>query len=285
MPSVVVTGVSSGIGWGTAKVLVQHDFHVFGSVRKSEDADRLSAEWGEAFTPLLFDITDEQAVQRAAVVVRDRLQGQTLFGLVNNAGIAVPAPLIYQPISDYRQQLEVNLVGPLIVTQAFVDLLGADHRRSGHPGRIVNISSVGGKIAGPFIGAYHVSKFGIEGFSESLRRELMIHGIDVIVVGPGAVATAIWDKAEQVDISPYQNTEYASALEPFRQYMIENGRKGYPPERLGEIVWQALTTPHPPVRYGYAAVPHPLRNWIIPRLLPKRRVDALIANNLGWKRK
>jgi len=285
MPSVVVTGVSSGIGWGTAKVLVQHDFHVFGSVRKSEDADRLSAEWGEAFTPLLFDITDEQAVQRAAVVVRDRLQGQTLFGLVNNAGIAVPAPLIYQPISDYRQQLEVNLIGPLIVTQAFVDLLGADHRRSGHPGRIVNISSVGGKIAGPFIGAYHVSKFGIEGFSESLRRELMIHGIDVVVVGPGAVATAIWDKAEQVDISPYQNTEYASALEPFRQYMIENGRKGYPPERLGEIVWQALTTPHPPVRYGYAAVPHPLRNWIIPRLLPKRRVDALIANNLGWKRK
>ncbi len=285
MPSVVVTGVSSGIGWGTAKVLVQHDFHVFGSVRKSEDADRLSAEWGEAFTPLLFDITDEQAVQRAAIVVRDRLQGQTLFGLVNNAGIAVPAPLIYQPISDYRQQLEVNLIGPLIVTQAFVDLLGADHRRSGHPGRIVNISSVGGKIAGPFIGAYHVSKFGIEGFSESLRRELMIHGIDVIVVGPGAVATAIWDKAEQVDISPYQNTEYASALEPFRQYMIENGRKGYPPERLGEIVWQALTTPHPPVRYGYAAVPHPLRNWIIPRLLPKRRVDALIANNLGWKRK
>ena len=285
MPSVVVTGVSSGIGWGTAKVLVQHDFHVFGSVRKSEDADRLSAEWGEAFTPLLFDITDEQAVQRAAIVVRDRLQGQTLFGLVNNAGIAVPAPLIYQPISDYRQQLEVNLIGPLIVTQAFVDLLGADHRRSGHPGRIVNISSVGGKIAGPFIGAYHVSKFGIEGFSESLRRELMIHGIDVVVVGPGAVATAIWDKAEQVDISPYQNTEYASALEPFRQYMIENGRKGYPPERLGEIVWQALTTPHPPVRYGYAAVPHPLRNWIIPRLLPKRRVDALIANNLGWKRK
>ncbi len=285
MPSVVVTGVSSGIGWGTAKVLVQHDFHVFGSVRRTEDADRLSAEWGEAFTPLLFDITDEQAVQRAAVVVRDRLQGQTLFGLVNNAGIAVPAPLIYQPISDYRQQLEVNLIGPLIVTQAFVDLLGADHRRSGHPGRIVNISSVGGKIAGPFIGAYHVSKFGIEGFSESLRRELMIHGIDVIVVGPGAVATAIWEKAEQVDISPYQNTEYASALEPFRRYMIEGGRKGYPPEHLGEIVWQALTTPHPPVRYGYAAVPHPLRNWIIPRLLPKRRVDALIAKNLGWKRK
>jgi NAD(P)-dependent dehydrogenase (short-subunit alcohol dehydrogenase family) len=283
MLSVVVTGVSSGIGWGTAKVLVQQGFHVFGSVRKREDAERLSTEWGEAFTPLLFDITDEQAVKLAAAVVRDHLQGQTLFGLVNNAGVAVPAPLIYQPISEYRQQLEVNLIGPLIVTQAFVDLLGADHRRAGHPGRIVNISSVGGKIAGPFLGAYAASKFGLEGLSESLRRELMIHGIDVIVIGPGAVATAIWDKAEQVDASPYQDTEYISALETLRHAMIEGGRKGYPPEHLGEIVWQVLTTPHPRVRY--AVVPRPLSNWIIPRLLPKRRVDVLVANNLGLKRK
>ncbi|HLZ60121.1 MAG TPA: SDR family NAD(P)-dependent oxidoreductase [Ktedonosporobacter sp.] len=284
MSSVVVTGVSSGIGWGTAKVLLQQGFQVFGSVRKSEDADRLSAEWGESFTPLLFDITDEQAVKSAAAVVRDHLQGQTLFGLVNNAGIAVPAPLIYQPISEYRQQLEVNLIGPLIVTQAFVDLLGADHQRKGPPGRIVNISSVGGKIAGPFLGAYAASKFGLEGLSESLRRELMIHGIDVIVVGPGAVATEIWEKAEQVDTSPYQDTEYISAMERLRRYMVDGGRKGYPPERLGKIVWQALTTPHPPVRYGYAAVQHPVRNWIIPRLLPKRRVDAFTANSLGLKR-
>src|SRR5579859_754519 len=272
MSSVVVTGVSSGIGWGTAKVLLQQGFQVFGSVRKSEDADRLSAEWGESFTPLLFDITDEQAVKSAAAVVRDHLQGQTLFGLVNNAGIAVPAPLIYQPISEYRQQLEVNLVGPLIVTQAFVDLLGADHRRRGRPGRIINISSIGGKLAGPFLGAYHASKFGMEGFSDSLRIELMVHGIDVIVIGPGAVATAIWDKAEQVDISAYENSEYAQALKAYRAYMIEGGRKGYTPERLGEIVWRALTTSHPPVRYGYAVVPRPLFNWIIPRLLPKRRV-------------
>jgi NAD(P)-dependent dehydrogenase (short-subunit alcohol dehydrogenase family) len=284
MPSVVVTGVSSGIGWGTAKVLLQHGFQVFGSVRKREDADRLSAQWGEAFTPLLFDITDEQAVKLAAALVAERLQGQTLSGLVNNAGIAVPAPLIYQPIREYRQQLEVNLIGPLIVTQAFVALLGADHQRSGRPGRIINISSIGGKIAGPFLGAYHASKFGMEGFSDSLRIELMVHGIDVIVVGPGAVATSIWDKAEQVDISAYRNTEYTQAVEAYRTYMIEGGRKGYSPERLGEIVWRALTTSHPPVRYGYTVVPRPFFNWIIPRLLPKRRVSAVIANHLGLKR-
>jgi len=285
MPSVVITGVSSGIGWATAKVLLQQGFQVFGSVRKREDADRLSAEWGEAFTPLLFDITDEQAVKLAAAVVRDRLQGQTLFGLVNNAGIVAPGPLIYLPISEYRQQLEVNLVGPLIVTQAFAGLLGADHQLSGHPGRIINISSFSGKIAIPFIGAYATSKFGLEGLSDSLRRELMIHGIDVIVVGPGNVATALWDKAEQVDISLYESTEYDSALKIFRKYTLEEGRKGYPPEHIGKIVWQALTTPHPPVRYGYAVVPRPLFNWIIPRLLPKRRVDASLANSLGLKRK
>jgi NAD(P)-dependent dehydrogenase (short-subunit alcohol dehydrogenase family) len=285
MQSVVVTGVSSGIGWGTTKVLLKHGFHVFGSVRKKEDADRLSAEWREAFTPLIFDITDEQAVQQAAATVRDHLQGETLFGLVNNAGISVPAPLIYQPIDDYRHQLEVNLVGPLIVTQAFVGLLGADHERTGHPGRIINIGSVGGKIALPFLGAYNTSKSGLEGLSDTLRRELLIHGIDVIVIGPGSVATAIWDKAEQFDISPYQNTEYAPALEPFRQYMVKGGRKGYSPEYLGELVHKALTTPHPPVRYGFAAVIHPWRNWVLPRLLPKRRFDAIIARSLRWKRR
>ncbi|MBX3063667.1 MAG: SDR family NAD(P)-dependent oxidoreductase [Anaerolineae bacterium] len=285
MASVVITGVSSGIGWGTAKVLIQRGFHVYGSVRKTADAERLSSEFGASFTPLLFDVTDEAAVQQAAAVVREQLQGQTLFGLVNNAGIAAPAPLIYQPISDYRHQLEVNLVGPLIVTQAFVDLLGADHQRTGKPGRIVNISSLGGKLAGVFIGAYHASKFGLEGLSDTLRHELMMHGIDVIVVAPGAVATPIWDKAEHTDISAFEKTEYASALRLYQRYMVENGRKGYSPEYLGEVVCRALTVPNPPVRYGYEVVPHSLRNWLIPRLLPKRRVDAVIARNMGWVRR
>ncbi len=111
----------------------------------------------------------------------------------------------------------------------------------------------------------------------------MNHGIDVIVIGPGSVATAIWEKAEQMDFSPYQKTEYGSALEKYRQDMIKNGRKGYSPEHLGKIVLKALTTRRPPVRYGYAAVPHPLSNWILPQLLPKRLVDGLIANNLGLK--
>lgn len=283
MKSVVVTGVSSGIGRGTAKVLVKKGFHVFGSVRKAEDAKQLSDELGSVFTPLIFDVTDERTVHEAAQQVREALNGETLFGLVNNAGVAVPGPLTHLSVDEYRHQLEVNLVGPFIVTQAFVPLLGADRSLKGDPGRIINISSVGGKLAGPFLGPYHVSKFGLEGFSDSLRRELMLYGIDVIVVGPGAVATAIWDKAEEVDISRYDDTEYAPALEKYKRYMIDGGRKGYSPERLGNAIWKALTTAHPRVRY--AVVQSRLTNWTIPLLLPKRRVDKITANSLGLQRK
>jgi hypothetical protein len=113
----------------------------------------------------------------------------------------------------------------------------------------------------------------------------MAHGIDVIVIGPGAVATSIWDKAEKVDISPYLNTEYSKALGSYSTYMTEGGRKGYPPEYIGKVVWKALTTSHPHTRYGYTVVPHPLVNWLMPRLLPRRRVDSVIAGNLGLKRR
>lgn len=281
MKSVVITGVSTGIGWGITKVLIQKGFRVFGSVRKTQDAERLSREFGGNFVPLIFDVTDEPAVQAAAQQVREQLNGEKLFGLVNNAGIAVPAPLIHMSTNDFRHQIEVNLVSVLIVTKAFVPLLGTDRSLRGDPGRIVNISSVGGKNGGPFLGPYAASKHGLEGFSESLRRELMLYGIDVIVVGPGAIATPIWDKAEQVDLSPYEKTEYLEAAKRIQKYMVENGRRGYPPEKVGEVVWQALIATKPRLRY--AVVPgNPVRNFI-QGLLPKRMVDNFIARNLGFK--
>ena len=281
MKSVVITGVSSGIGWGTTKVLIQKGFRVFGSVRKSSDAERLSKEFGESFVPLIFDVTDEPAVQAAAYQVRKQLNGETLFGLVNNAGIAVPGPLLFLPTKDFQHQIDVNLVSVLIVTKAFAPLLGSDRTLHGKPGRIVNISSVGGKIGAPFLGAYAASKHGLEGFSESLRRELMLYGIDVIIVGPGSVATPIWDKAEQVDLSIYARTDYVEAAQRLQKYMVDDGRKGYPPEKVGEVVLQALTTPRPRVRYS--VVPGSAINRIVQMLLPKRVVDSVIAKNLGFK--
>lgn len=282
MKSVVVTGVSTGIGWGITKVLIQNGYRVFGSVRKQQDAERLSREFGLNLLPLIFDVTDESAVQAAAEQVRDRLNGETLFGLVNNAGIAVPGPLIHLATEEFRQQLEVNLVSVLIVTKAFVPLLGADRSLRGEPGRIINISSVGGRNGGPFLGAYSASKHGLEGFSESLRRELMLYGIDVIIVGPGSIATPIWDKAEQLDTSPYEKTDYVEAALRVQKYMIQEGRNGFPPEKVGDVVLYTLTTAKPRVRYP--VIPGSSFQRLIQMLLPKRMVDNIIAKRLGFKK-
>ncbi len=278
MRSVVITGTSTGIGWGAAKVLIDKGFRVFGSVRKKADAERLAAEFGARFVPLLFDVTDEAAVKAAASEVRAALAGETLAGLVNNAGVAVAGPLLHLPIEEFRHQININLVGAVITTKAFAPLLGTDREPKGRPGRIVNISSVGGRVAVPFLAPYNASKFAIEGLSESLRRELLPFGIDVIVIGPGAVATAIWSKAEQVDITPYLNTPYARPLERLRAYMLALGEKGLPPERIGEAVLHALTTARPKVRY--AVTQQPLQDWLA-RHLPKRVVDHMVGKRLG----
>jgi NAD(P)-dependent dehydrogenase (short-subunit alcohol dehydrogenase family) len=281
MDTAVITGVSSGIGLGIARVLSQHGWLVFGSVRKRADGERVQRELGERFVPLEFDVTDGAAVSRAADLVRERLHRQTLSGLVNNAGVAVPGPLLHQPIEDFQQQLDINVVGVLRVIQAFAPLLGADPALSGRSGRIVNISSVGGRLAPPFLGAYAASKHAIEGLSESLRRELMLYGIDVVIVGPGAVATPIWDKAQEVDLAPYAHTDYVESMKTFREAALKDGRAGFPPERVGDVVLRALTVARPRVRY--AVVPKSLINWTLPRLLPRRWIDRLIASRLHMK--
>ncbi|MBS0472403.1 MAG: SDR family oxidoreductase [Proteobacteria bacterium] len=281
MKSVVVTGSSTGIGWGIAKVLIARGFRVFGSVRKAADGERLQKEFGPNFMPLVFDITDAAAVAKGAEQVAAALNGETLAGLVNNAGIAVAGPLLYLKLDEFRQQIEVNLTGQLVVTQAFAPLLGADRSRRGDPGRIVMISSVGGKNANPFMGPYCASKFGLEGMSESLRRELMMFGIDVIVVAPGAVATPIWAKADEVDVNQYANTPYMPALLGLKSYMVTLGKQGLPPERLGETVRVALTAARPKTRY--TVTPDRFQNFLV-NALPKRMVDNMVAGRLGLKK-
>jgi len=283
MRQVVITGVSTGIGHASTKVLIDRGFRVFGSVRRQEDADRLQKEFGEKFVPLLFDVTDEAAVQLAPNKVGRDLGTSTLDGLVNNAGIEVTGPLAHLPVDQFRQQLEVNLVGPLIVTKAFLPLLGSDHTRKGNPGRIVNISSTSGEIAGPFTGAYSASKFGLEGFFDSLRRELILFGIDVIVIRPGAVVTPIWRKAEAGVTERFRGTPFVDALETFERYSADEATKGLAPEVIGQAVWRALTSPRPKVRT--AIVPQRFKNWTIPQLIPMRILDKLVAQFFGIKRR
>lgn len=278
MKSVVVTGASTGIGFACSKLLLARGFRVFGSVRKPADAERLRSELGANFTPLLFDVTDEAAVKAAAAEVRAALNGEALAGLVNNAGIAVAGPVTELPIDQFRHQMEVNVIGPVIATQAFAPLLGADPAMTGARGRIVMISSVAGRNGNPLMAPYSTSKHAIEGLAESLRRELMLFGIDVIIIAPGAVKTPIWAKAEEVDLSPYQSSPFYPALQKVRGFMLHLGNTGLPAETIGERVCEALTAPSPKVRYEIA--PDALRQWIV-RALPKRTVDRIIAKRLG----
>ncbi|MEQ1755397.1 MAG: SDR family oxidoreductase [Micropepsaceae bacterium] len=279
--SVVITGVSSGIGWAAAKTLVDAGFRVWGSVRRDEDAKRLSAELGPNFLPLIFDVTDEKAVKTAAARVRSALNGETLAGLVNNAGIAVAGPLVYLPVEQFRRQLEVNLTGVVVTTQAFAPLLGVDKALKGKPGRIINISSGGGKKASPFLGPYNASKFGLEGLSEALRQEMMVFGIDVIVIAPGTVATAIWDKASEISTEPYATTAYAKSIENVRFMAIKQGKAGLPAMKLGQVVRKALTARFPKARY---AVSRPSVAKYILALLSQRTIDRMTANAIGLKR-
>lgn len=281
MKSVVVTGASTGIGWGCVKVLIGHGFRVFGSVRKQEDADRLSREFGANFVPLIFDVTDAKAVSAGAAKVAEMLGDEKLFGLVNNAGIAVPGPLLYLDAGELRNQIEINVIAQLIVTQAFAPLLGTDRSRKGKPGRIVMMSSIGGKNAFPFNGPYHASKYALEGLGESLRRELMVFGIDVIMIRPGAVATPIWDKADSLDLNRFANTPYVKSLAKLKEMAVTMGRKGYPPERIGNAVFKALTLRRP--KTGYTENPNPGQEFIVTHF-PKRLVDRIVAMQLGLKR-
>ena len=282
-PSVVITGVSTGIGWATTKALLNKGFRVFGTVRKQSDADRLKAEFGQDFVPLLVDVTDEVAVGRAATQVGEMLGQSRLAGLVNNAGIVVGGPLLHLTPLEMRRQMEVNLIGPFQVTKAFVPLLGSDPRRMGQPGRIVQISSVSGALGIPLLGPYVASKFALEGMSESLRKELMLYGIDVIVVGPGAVLTPIWDKAAAEDYDRFAVTDYGPIIQRFLAFFAEEGKKGLAAEEIGRVIYRALTASKPKVRY--AVVPQRFKNWTMPMLLPKRVLDRLIGKQLGLLKK
>jgi NAD(P)-dependent dehydrogenase (short-subunit alcohol dehydrogenase family) len=264
-------------------VLVQKGLRVFGSVRKQADADGLSQEIGSAFVPLLMDVTQADQVKAAAAQVAQALGNDKLFGLVNNAGIAVSGALLELPAQELRHQMEVNVVAPLLVTQAFAPLLGTEPGREGPAGRIVQISSVGGKMGFPFIGAYIASKHALEGMSTVLRQELMLYGIDVIVIGPGAVNTAMIDKAEALDIDGFRGSDYAECAKKVQDYFVHEGRAGLHPEALGDAVHRALTTSRPKPRY--AIVAGRLQNWTLPRLLPTRVVDGLVAKQFGLLRK
>jgi len=268
----VITGVSSGIGFDTTRFLIEKGYRVFGSVRSETDANRLQRQFGAAYFPIIINIKQESSIKQAAAVVRDQLEGKILDVLINNAGIAVSGPLENLHPERLREQFEVNNVGLLIMTQAFLPLLGADGSKIGPKGRIINISSVSGKITTPFMGPYSASKFALEAMSDAMRRELALHGIKVIIVQPGPIKTEIWNKAKTEE-----REQVAPVYQPFLKHsdkIIEKRSKGaLPVEQVSKLLYNCIRSRNPADRYLITK-----NAWMIKLILmlPVSLVDYLI---------
>jgi NAD(P)-dependent dehydrogenase (short-subunit alcohol dehydrogenase family) len=275
--SVLVTGASTGIGRATALRLDSAGWRVFAGVRREADAEALREAGSGRIAPLTLDITDGEQIAAAAARIEVEADGG-LDGLVNNAGIAVPGPLETIPIEDFRRQIEVNLTGHVAVTQAMLPAI----RRA--RGRIVFVSSIGGRIAFPLTGAYHAAKFGIEAVGDVFRQELRPWGIAVSIVEPGSIDTPIWqgvdDGAGAVGDrgSADQEALYGGAIASYRKVVKQLAERGIPPDKVAVAIERALTSSRPRSRYlvgldvklqtrAKAVIPTPVFDWIVARTM------------------
>jgi len=276
MNAVMITGVSTGIGLATTKYLKELGYHVFGSVRKSEDAVRLEKEMGTGFTSLIFDVRDRGAIDRAAEKVQAMMGKQYLRALINNSGIAVSGPLQHISIDKFREQQEVNVIGLLQVTQAFLPLLGAVKDPTDKPGKIINISSVGGRLSRPFYGPYNASKHAVEGMTGSLRRELLDFGIDAIVIEPGAIESEMYEKAKH-DEDTFEGTIYHDLYRHKNKFIQFSQKISIPAEQVARLIHNSIEMNKPKTRQVIVA-----KKWYIELLLrlPDRIVDRLITNQM-----
>jgi NAD(P)-dependent dehydrogenase (short-subunit alcohol dehydrogenase family) len=271
--AVLVTGASSGIGEAAALHLERIGFRVFAGHRKPEDGKRLRERGGPNLEPIRIDVTDEAEIAAASERV-----GDSLYGLVNSAGVPVPGAVELLPLDDLRRQLEVNLVGAVAVTQAMLPKLRPAK------GRILNVTSVGGRVATPYMSAYHASKFALEAVSDSLRRELLPQGVDVIAIEPGSVATPIWSKgkdhAAERDIPPELEPIYREELEAALESAMQAGERGIEPEDAAEVIATALTAGRPRPRY---LVGRDARILVAAQFaLPARAFDRVMRRAMGF---
>ena len=284
LKSIVITGVSSGIGLSTCEKFLKKGYLVFGSVRKKNDASRLKRRFGKNFVPLIFDVTDKHKINIGVAIVRAHIGKNNLTALINNAGIAVLGPLEFINPLEFQKQIETNLIGALNCIQAFLPLLGStSNTPKVKKGRIINISSaLGGKIGYPFYGAYCSSKHALEGFSETLRRELMVHKIFVSIIAPGAIQTPIWDKAEKESIDKkYEGTVYMSSYKKMLFDMKNLGRQGLKPETVATKIIHAVETAAPKLRYTF--ISEFTLNLIY--FTPKTLLDKILTRYLGLVQK
>jgi NAD(P)-dependent dehydrogenase (short-subunit alcohol dehydrogenase family) len=282
MRSVLLTGASTGIGEATALRLAQNGWLVFAGVRKPADGERLQQLAGAAekrIQPVLLNVTHPEDISAVVQQVRSHLGNQPLTAIVNNAGIALVGPLEYLPIAEWRHQFEVNALGVVAVTQAFLPLL-REAARQGHPARVVMVGSVSGVLSFPLLGPYCGSKFALEGIADALRVELLPSGIRTVLIQPGRIRTPIWAKGRswadtlEQQLPPEAYTHYGTMIANVRTFTHRADREGAPAETCAATIERALTHRRPWARYRVgrdAGMQVLLRRWV-----PTRWLDALI---------
>jgi NAD(P)-dependent dehydrogenase (short-subunit alcohol dehydrogenase family) len=279
--AVLVTGASTGIGFATTLRLVRRGTLVYAGVRRELDAEKLARECGDGIRPLLLDVTDAASIARALATI-EAAPGIRLDGLVNNAGIALAGPLEILPPEELRRQFDVNFFGPLALIAAFLPLLRATR------GRIVNVSSIGGKLAAPFVGAYASSKFALEAASDALRVELRAFGVHVAVVEPGAVKTPIWQRGADSSLRVFERVPekdrapYEAMIRKMMRISEAMERGGIPAERVAAAIEAALFERRPRARY---LVGSDARLRLVVARLPEALRDRIVAAAVGapWR--
>jgi len=271
---VLVTGSSTGIGRATALRLDREGWRVFAGVRRNEDAESLRSAGSERLAPVTLDVTDPAQIAAAAGAIEEEVGEGGLDGLVNNAGVAILGPLETVPLEDFRRQIEVNLTAQVAVTQALLPSI-----RRGH-GRVVFVSSIGGRMALPFGAPYHAAKFGLEAVADCLRQELRPWKIPVSVIEPGSIDTPIWERGERIadDVAARapatQEELYGETIERFRGAVRRTAERGIPPEKVAAAIAHSLSARRPRTRYLVGADAR--GQALLKRVVPDRALDRLV---------
>lgn len=278
--SIMITGISTGIGSGTLDYFVSKGFHVYGSVRSTKDANRLKRIYKDKLTTIIFDVTKLAQLKKAAAFIKKDLNDSNLLALVNNAGTSFPGPLLRQSVKDFEKQIDINLNGAFRVIKYFAPLCGAEKNNNYKKGVIFNISSLSGKIGMPGLGAYTASKHGLEGLSQSLRRELLRYGVDVVIIGPGPIKSEIFNKVDKKFLESLKKSDYAKAAKLIPKRNKNALKIAFPAIEVGKLIFNALHNPNRKTRY--TITPNKMMYWTVPMTISDRMLDRMIQKRSGF---
>ncbi|MES0489316.1 MAG: SDR family NAD(P)-dependent oxidoreductase [Leptospirales bacterium] len=274
MKYILLTGVSTGIGNAILVELIKRGYFVFGAVRTKKDANKVETQLNsELFFPIIVDVSDKKTIAASQLVVKKKLGTNKLYALINNAGVVTAGPFMHQTIADYRKVFDVNFFGVLKMMQTYIPLM--EGKDSKDPSMVLNISSVLGHYGVPYLSTYCASKHALEGFSDSVRRELENVNIRLVLCIPGATKTKIFEKGDSADYKHVTKTDYIETGVKLKEWMGKIGEKGIDSEKVASKVAYILQKKNPRARYSVMGWQNRMIEWIFPRYLPDWALDLV----------